>query len=363
MAQKKTDWYCKKDGSESKPLTAGKLRQLACEGKLKRDDLVRRGDSENWVRAGTVKGLFDDAKLRLTTEATDPVESEIIQELTLEPPRPLATSPQHRKVASVGPPPQSPWANPKHRLTLTVRFDNATTRTLVRHDGQPVVIARRDRQCLVVSRREKDEFRDWINIQNATIREAFRGCQSVRIYNPEQTQIGTIDGGKVDIQGQLIASYITGAEQEMAIKRQQMLQMLGTFGVGGLLFFGTLMVSPPDRGGGSGGSALPMIVVVLTVLAAIVQGVVNLGNWLDERGTKPKVLFKSKANEKLVAVFNSKRTESVVANWVEIDAGCPHVSLVLLLTLLHTFDAPVDRAVNSSRETEYVFEVGGEVVL
>ena len=58
MADKKSVWFRKIDGSESEPLTAGQLRQLARDGELKRDDLVRRGDHDKWVRADRVKGLF-----------------------------------------------------------------------------------------------------------------------------------------------------------------------------------------------------------------------------------------------------------------------------------------------------------------
>ena len=53
-------WYYKVMGSESGPVTARELRNLARAGELARDSLIRKGPSGGWVLAERVGGLFED---------------------------------------------------------------------------------------------------------------------------------------------------------------------------------------------------------------------------------------------------------------------------------------------------------------
>ncbi len=50
-------WFIQTCQGTNGPFTASQLQRLAASGKLTRDDLVRREDSENWRAAGQVKGL------------------------------------------------------------------------------------------------------------------------------------------------------------------------------------------------------------------------------------------------------------------------------------------------------------------
>lgn len=52
-------WYYKLMGDDIGPLSGADLRRHALDGKLTPDAYVRRGDSDRWVSADKVKGLFD----------------------------------------------------------------------------------------------------------------------------------------------------------------------------------------------------------------------------------------------------------------------------------------------------------------
>ena len=51
-------WFIERDGKEQGPYTFQKLKIRAATGTLRPDDLVRRDDTPNWIRAVSVKGLF-----------------------------------------------------------------------------------------------------------------------------------------------------------------------------------------------------------------------------------------------------------------------------------------------------------------
>jgi hypothetical protein len=50
-------WYYKIEGKEAGPAIISRLRQMAREGTLTSDDLVRKGMTGEWVRAGTVSEI------------------------------------------------------------------------------------------------------------------------------------------------------------------------------------------------------------------------------------------------------------------------------------------------------------------
>lgn len=52
-------WYCRTNGQEHGPVEFRYLRKTALAGKLKSDDMVRRGKKGQWVAASTVPELFD----------------------------------------------------------------------------------------------------------------------------------------------------------------------------------------------------------------------------------------------------------------------------------------------------------------
>ncbi len=61
-------WYYCSQGQMTGPLTAGRIRQLAKQGKLFADDQVRLGAAGDWVSATEVNGLFDGVKLLTRAE-------------------------------------------------------------------------------------------------------------------------------------------------------------------------------------------------------------------------------------------------------------------------------------------------------
>jgi hypothetical protein len=52
------EWYVHADGKQYGPVSSSKLKQWASEGRLARESLVREKDSEQWVAAWEVEGLF-----------------------------------------------------------------------------------------------------------------------------------------------------------------------------------------------------------------------------------------------------------------------------------------------------------------
>lgn len=64
-----SQWFIKRNDKQVGPFEASRLKQLAVEGKIKPDDLVRREDQEAWSKASQIKGL-----LNLPAAPTLPVE-------------------------------------------------------------------------------------------------------------------------------------------------------------------------------------------------------------------------------------------------------------------------------------------------
>lgn len=56
-----SDWYCRLDDTVVGPFTPGELRDRVREGRLKRESLLRRGQSGEWVHARRLTGLFNEA--------------------------------------------------------------------------------------------------------------------------------------------------------------------------------------------------------------------------------------------------------------------------------------------------------------
>ncbi len=63
-------WYFRRNGQESGPLTSQQLKQLATSRQLRETDLVRTATNPEWRPAGTIKGLFDP-------EPSDTPDSEV----------------------------------------------------------------------------------------------------------------------------------------------------------------------------------------------------------------------------------------------------------------------------------------------
>src|SRR5262245_4236327 len=57
-----SDYYCRINGKDLGPVSAKHLRYLAAFGKLSPDDLVRKEGTDEWVRAGSLEGLFAEAR-------------------------------------------------------------------------------------------------------------------------------------------------------------------------------------------------------------------------------------------------------------------------------------------------------------
>ena len=54
------NWYILRKGTEEGPLSASELRSMVAAGKLQRSDKIRRDDTQDFVVASSVKGLFSD---------------------------------------------------------------------------------------------------------------------------------------------------------------------------------------------------------------------------------------------------------------------------------------------------------------
>jgi hypothetical protein len=51
-------WFVNRNGKQAGPFVSSQLKQLATDGKIRPDDLVRREDQESWHKADSVKGLL-----------------------------------------------------------------------------------------------------------------------------------------------------------------------------------------------------------------------------------------------------------------------------------------------------------------
>ena len=60
------EWYCQIMDSEVGPLTSSQLREMANTGRLKQEDLIRKGNSSRWITASQVKGLFTISRVPST---------------------------------------------------------------------------------------------------------------------------------------------------------------------------------------------------------------------------------------------------------------------------------------------------------
>jgi hypothetical protein len=56
----RADYFIYRGNEERGPTTSARIRELAANGKLSQDDLVRRGENDDWFRAGDLPGLFDN---------------------------------------------------------------------------------------------------------------------------------------------------------------------------------------------------------------------------------------------------------------------------------------------------------------
>jgi hypothetical protein len=59
-------WHYNRGGKQAGPVSAAALKQLACSGQLSPADHVWKEGIPNWVRAETIKGLFDAAPIMMT---------------------------------------------------------------------------------------------------------------------------------------------------------------------------------------------------------------------------------------------------------------------------------------------------------
>jgi hypothetical protein len=67
------EWYYKLMGEDIGPLSAAELRRHALEGRVTSETYVRRGDSDRWVTADAVKGLFDSPHRPAPPPSVEPV--------------------------------------------------------------------------------------------------------------------------------------------------------------------------------------------------------------------------------------------------------------------------------------------------
>ncbi|MGI0133753.1 MAG: DUF4339 domain-containing protein [Candidatus Micrarchaeaceae archaeon] len=70
MAQQ---WYYSRNGQQHGPISEAELKQLAAVGKLKPTDMIWQEGMDNWVSAGSVKGLFLAAQAPEAKKAPPPL--------------------------------------------------------------------------------------------------------------------------------------------------------------------------------------------------------------------------------------------------------------------------------------------------
>ena len=70
-------WYYKIGGKEAGPAIISRLRQMAREGTLTEEDLVRKGMTGEWVRAGTVSEIHARARTIAVDVPTEPERTTI----------------------------------------------------------------------------------------------------------------------------------------------------------------------------------------------------------------------------------------------------------------------------------------------
>jgi hypothetical protein len=75
--EKNVHWYYKIEGREAGPAMISRLRQMAREGSLTSEDLVRTGMTGEWVRAGTVSEIHARARTVTVEVPTQPEPNEV----------------------------------------------------------------------------------------------------------------------------------------------------------------------------------------------------------------------------------------------------------------------------------------------
>lgn len=141
------NWYCMIDGSESGPLSAQELQNLARAGRLQRTDLIRRGETGSWVQAERVKGLrFPLARPAMSIEAPETPDAHSC---------PIGT----RQPGSVSPPmelapsDQASGTVPGHRAAAEFPSTTITSST----DAPPSVGGERSRRIVSLLSTSKPE--------------------------------------------------------------------------------------------------------------------------------------------------------------------------------------------------------------
>ena len=72
------DWFIVRGGKEIGPYTAQQLKEMATNGKLASDALVRRSDMQAPRKAGTIKGLFAVVEVAPTKPSAPPSETGVV---------------------------------------------------------------------------------------------------------------------------------------------------------------------------------------------------------------------------------------------------------------------------------------------
>jgi len=125
-------WFIKTKQGEVGPVAPNKLRQLATDGKLKPNSLIRRSDMSQWVHASRANGLFvksEPQKKAPPPTASPPIEpktdTELFEDLVMaELVEPLRGKPKRKK-----------WRLFRHRPTgKNFQFLIAEDRTDVEND-------------------------------------------------------------------------------------------------------------------------------------------------------------------------------------------------------------------------------------
>jgi hypothetical protein len=80
-----TVWYCKIGGQELGPMTDQQLRAMAAAGQIARHELVRQGPAGQWMPAGRLQGLFQQATPVQNPPAA-PIQQPVIQTPVQNPP-------------------------------------------------------------------------------------------------------------------------------------------------------------------------------------------------------------------------------------------------------------------------------------
>ena len=64
-------WYLSRDQQVYGPYTLAQMREWASNGRITPQDMVRRGDGEQWIPAGKVRGLFSKSSAKAQQVSTE----------------------------------------------------------------------------------------------------------------------------------------------------------------------------------------------------------------------------------------------------------------------------------------------------